>query len=194
MNTTASHFAKILYSTEDFLPRKFEEDLVAIMSDNAFNMHDFMFDIRTGLNELLNEFEQDVSTDNEERVIQVKGVFEKIEICKRLGFRDEIILMALSSISSSLSENRTLLADKPELVIRMLAINTIRMANRNYTHIGTDALGLALINTFPIVTIESAKLKNGHLRLLFKCTDRADYLGLMDNEGKRATLDQEFSL
>ena len=194
MNTAASHFAQILYSDEHFHPRKFEEDIIAIMSGNAFNMHDFMFDIRTGLNELLTEFEQDVANDNEERVTQVKGVFEKINICKRLGFRDEIILMALSSLSSPLSEHRKLLADKPEQVIRMLARNTIRMASRNYAHIGTDAIGLALINTFPIATIEAAKLKNGHLRLLFKCTDRADYLGLMDNEGKRATLDQEFSL
>lgn len=194
MNIAASHFAKILYSDEDFLPQKFEEDIVAIMSGSAFNMHDFMFDIRTGLNELLTEFEQDVANDNEERVIQVKGVFEKIEICKRLGFRDEILLMVLSSLSSPLSEHRKLLADKPEQVIRMLASNTTRIANRNYAYVGSDALGLALVNTFPIATIEAAKLKNGHLRLLFKCTDRAEYLGLMDNEGKRATLDQEISL
>ena len=194
MNTAASHFAKILYNDVDFVPRKFEEDLVAIMSDKAFNMSDLMFDIRTGLNELLNEFEQDVANDNEERATQVKGVFEKIEICNRLGFRDEIVLMALSSLSSTLSEHRTLLADHPEQVIRLLARNTIRMASRNYAHVGTDALGLALINTFPLPNIEAAKLKTGHLRLLFKCTDRADYLGLMDNEGKRATLDQEISL
>lgn len=194
MNTVAFHFAKILYSDEECVPRKFEQDMVAIMSDKAFNMPDFLFDIRTGLNELLNEFEQDVSNSNEEREIQVKGVFKKIEICNRLGFRDEIVLMALSSLSSSLSEHRSLLADNPAQLIRMLARNTIRMSSRNYAHVGTDALNLALINTFPLPTIEAAKLKTGHLRLLFKCTDRADYLGLMDNEGKRATLDQEISL
>jgi hypothetical protein len=194
MNAIAYHFAKLLYNDEDFIPRKFEDDLKTIMSSNGFNMSDFLFDVRTGLNEFLNEFEQDISNSPEDRATQVKGVFDKIDVCARLGFRDEILLMRVASLSGSHSENRKMLLDNPEKIIRMLAMNTLRMASKNYTHVGTDALSLALINTFPVSTIESAKLKNGHLRLLFKCTDKAAYLGLMDNEGKRDTLDQGLGL
>ena len=124
----------------------------------------------------------------------MKGLVEKIHAAHKLGFRDDIVLMCVNSRLMPVSGYRKLLTESPEEVIKKLVMNTNRMSVGNFTYVGTDTLHLSLIDTFPEKAIADAKLPDKYLRLLFKLTDKAKYLGLMSSQGKRVFLDNEMSI
>ncbi len=193
-NKIADHFAKLLFNDDEHRVQRFTADLSNAVSDQDYNHYDMLFDIRTGIVELQSEFEQDISNSNEERVSQMRGLVEKIRVAHKLGFRDDLVFMCLNSRVMPVSGYRKLLNESPEEVIRKLAINTNRMSVGNFTYVGTDTLHLSLIDTFPEHALAKAKLPDKYLKLLFKLTDRTQYLSLMNNQEKRALLDNEMSI
>lgn len=187
-NLIADHFAKLLYDGEMHCPDQFEMDLRAAMQDNDYERADFLYDMRTGITELLNEYEQDISSNDAERDLQISYVFKKIGICHDLALRDEVILATLSNIVRANSEIRAEIKNNPEVTIKRLTMNTGRLSVKNFTKVGMDTMNLALINTFPLETIKKAELPEKYLKLLLKLTGRQEYISIMDNSAKRNVL------
>ena len=187
-NPIADHFAKLLFDGEMHCPDQFEIDLRAALEDKDYARVDFLYDMRTGISELLNEYEQDISSNDAERDLQISYVFKKISICDDLGLRDEVILATLSNIVRAASEIRSEILNKPEATIKRLTMNTGRLSVKNFTKVGMDVMNLALINTFPLETIKKAELPEKYLKLLLKLTGRQEYISIMDNAAKRNIL------
>ena len=193
-NIIADHFSRILFDDRAHCPSQFEIDLRTAIKDPNYEYSDFVFDMRTGIEELTGEFDQDISSNKEERETQIFCAYEKIKICHKLNLRESVILIALSNTVFPTSQLRQELINNPEIIVKRLASNTSRLGTGNFTHVGTDVMHLSLIDTFPKEVLEKAALPDKYLKLLFKLTNRPHYIELLDNVAKRNMLSDSLGM